>query len=99
MIFDDAFAEALKITPKECTPGGENVPKILAFLWTMIAVSKNKLDDLAYISENKQIISIPLQKSDTKTAKEKTKAVKVKKTNGKEKKEKSEEPITTESTS
>lgn len=85
MKFDDAFAEALKNTPDENIPKGDpNIPKILAFLWTMIAVSKNKLDDIAYIDNNKQIISISLQKSSTKTATDEN----VEKTNGKEKKKK-----------
>lgn len=93
MKFDDAFAEALKITPEENRPKGDpNIPKILAFLWTMVAVAKNKLDDIAYIDNNKQIMSIPLQKSSTKTANEKSKPVKEKvKIDGKEKKAKEPE--------
>lgn len=69
MKFEDAFAKTLENTPKECMPrGDDNIPKILAFLWSMLAVSKKELDDIAYIDNNKNIVSIPLQKSSKATA-------------------------------
>lgn len=91
MKFNDAWEEVLKNIPKDCRPKGD--PQMIAMIWSIIAValSKKGLDDLSYISQNKQIISIPLQKSSTKTAKVKTKA-KVEKTDGKEEKETTKKP-------
>lgn len=39
---------------------------ILAFLWSMLAVAKNVLDDKAYIDDNNNIVSIPLKESKEK---------------------------------
>jgi len=65
------FKEALYGVLDEKMPkidGKENVinleqAKILALLWSMIALSENVLDDIAYIDKTKEIVSIPLQKS------------------------------------
>lgn len=45
--------------------------KILAFLWSMLAVSQNVLDDCARIGNNNEIISFPIpgEKSTQKTPK------------------------------
>lgn len=78
MTFDEAYGKALELTPPESRPkGNDNYPKLLAFLWTMMAVAlaqgdgKIMLDDTVYISVNKRIVSNPLQKS-SKTKKDKT---------------------------
>lgn len=99
MNLNDAWDEALKKIPKEHRPNNPNdpyfVPKIIGIIWSIIAVAHEKgLDDISFIDNNQQIISIPLQKSTKeKTAKDKTKPVKAKvETNGKEKKTK--EPTT-----
>lgn len=81
MKFNDAMDKALKEMPKDSTPKGDkNYPKLLALMWSMIAISNKKLDDIAYINNNNNIISIPLQKSKApnptakKSAKAKVKA-------------------------
>ncbi len=71
MNFNDAWAEVYKKIPEENrlrSDDKDNVKnaKIMALMWSMFAVSKNVLDDIAYIGDNQQIISIPLQKSSTK---------------------------------
>lgn len=101
MKFDDAFEKVLKKMPKEQMPSGDdNIAKTLAFLWSLVAIAKNKLDDIAYIDKNNNIISIPLQKSSSanttaKTGKNKSVGDVVKVDNGKEK----EKPEATEESS
>jgi len=88
MKFEKAFEEVLKKTPENLVPRGDpNIPKILAFLWSMIALSEKELDDIVYISENNNIVSIPLQKSSSsqKTATKKEEK-KVKSEDGEKKK-------------
>ena len=64
MKFDEALGTALRLTPDAQKPrGDDNYAKILALLWTMIAVSQNVLDDTVYIDDSKNIVSVPLQKS------------------------------------
>lgn len=46
--------------------------KILAFLWNMIAIAGNKLDDLAYLDKNLDVQSIPLPDKKKSDAKDKT---------------------------
>jgi len=64
MKFSDAFDEVWNKIPKNAIPKGDrNIPKVLAFLWSMIAVSQNVLDDIVYVDDNNNIQSVPLQKS------------------------------------
>jgi hypothetical protein len=70
MKFQETFEQAWARTPKDSLPKGDNnVPKILAFFWTMMAIviseegGKIVLDDTVYINSNSNIVSIPVQKS------------------------------------
>ena len=59
MKFEDAFGLTMKSVPPTSIPrGNDEYPKILSFLWSMLAISKNVLDDIVYIDENKNIQSI-----------------------------------------
>ena len=67
MKFNDAFEKAIEA--KEKSEGADTgvspqTAKILALIWSMIAISKNKLDDLVYIDENNKIVSLPLPVKD-----------------------------------
>jgi hypothetical protein len=77
MNFNDAWNEALKVTPPEDRPKGNIMyAKVMAMMWTILAIAGKKgLDDIAYINENKDIVSIPLKKSAStkKTGKGKSK--------------------------
>ena len=65
--FDLAFEESrqrelldgIKFTVKPDTA------KVLTFFWTMLAFAQNKLDDMAYLDKNFEIISVPLKKEPT----------------------------------
>jgi hypothetical protein len=105
MKFNDAWEKAFEQTPKSQRPRGPEVPKILAFLWSMIAISKNVLDDIAYIGDNNRIVSAPLpKKADTEQTSSDTTVPTVKKRGRKAKtveeiinvEEKPEEPTTPE---
>jgi hypothetical protein len=62
MLFEEAFDKAYSQTPAQLRPTGDkNIPKILAFLWSMLAIAEGQLDDCAYI-KNQDIVSIPLNK-------------------------------------
>jgi len=67
MKFQEAFDKAFEIHEKEnkkknnvfaITPG---TAKILAFLWTMLAVAEKRLDDFCFVDDNNTIISIPIK--------------------------------------
>ena len=64
MKFEEAFDKVFVDTPPEHRPQGDPVyPRLLAFLWSMIAVADGNVDDIAYIDQNKDIVSIPVKKS------------------------------------
>ena len=70
MNFDKALSEVWKQTPLECRPKGDpNIAKTLAIMWSMIALALKEsegeviLDDVAYIGNNSDIVSIPLDDS------------------------------------
>ena len=95
MKFEEAFDKVYSKIPPEAIPkGNENYPKILAMLWSMLAISENVLDDIAFIDENKKIISIPVQKSPAPKSEDqdKPKDKKPKKGKGKGKKKKDSTP-------
>jgi hypothetical protein len=61
MLFEEAFDKAYIKTPAQLRPKGDkNIPKILAFLWSMIAIAQGELDDIAYI-RNQDVVSVPLE--------------------------------------
>jgi hypothetical protein len=47
--------------------------KLLAFAWNVIAIANNKMDDLAYIDDKNNIISVPLPEKEPKEPKPKAK--------------------------
>jgi hypothetical protein len=66
MLFEEALDKAYTKTPAQLRPQGDkNIPKILAFLWTMIAIADGNFEDVAYIRDQ-NIISIPLEKLNKK---------------------------------
>jgi hypothetical protein len=70
MQFKEAFNKAWEKTPAQARPKGDkNIPKILAFLWTMIVEAEGNLDDSVYIYNDRDIISIPSNKKETKKQK------------------------------
>ena len=86
MKFEEALDKAYEQMPLGTTPKGDNnYIKIVSLLWNMMAVSKNVLDDIVYISENNNIISMPLQKSSKKTAETEKPVEPIEDSNGKEK--------------
>ena len=82
MTFEKAFDLAYDKAPHASVPKGDNnYAKLLAFMWSILAEAKDKdgkivLDDMAFIDENQNIVSIPLQKSSTKKTAGKPKAPK-----------------------
>jgi len=61
MLFEEAFDKAYSKTPAQLRPKGDkNIPKILAFLWSMIAIAQGDLDDIAYIRDQ-DVVSVPLE--------------------------------------
>jgi hypothetical protein len=83
MKFNDAWDKAWDRTPEEARPKVNDkidilIPKLFAMMWnimaeTIIKDGKILLDDTVYIDNNKQVVSVPLQKSSTqKTATKKT---------------------------
>lgn len=95
MLFEEAFDKAYSKTPAQLKPKGDkNIPKILAFLWSMIAIAQGELDDIAYI-RNQDVVSIPLEnlkvkkeKSGDNTGAEQTEVKKFKKDSASTKKNK-----------
>jgi len=69
MKFEDAFNKVFDIENEQSKKFGQgdfkvssNTAKTLAFLWSMIAVAKGKLDDFAHIDKSNKIVSISLSK-------------------------------------
>ena len=67
MKFQEAFDKACDVMQEKQKGKGTfgvtpETAKTLAFLWTMLAISQNVLDDMAYIDNNNAIISVPLKK-------------------------------------
>jgi|GEM_PF-5906544 hypothetical protein len=61
MLFEEAFDKAYAKTPAQLRPKGDkNIPKILTFLWSMIAIAQGELDDIAYIRDQ-DVVSVPLE--------------------------------------
>jgi len=50
--------------------------KIMAFMWNILARAENKLDDIAVIDNNNNIISIPIMKAVEKDVKKEKETVK-----------------------
>jgi hypothetical protein len=67
--FDIVFNEMQKKDPDTKLVIAPGTAKVLAMLWSMLAVAENVLDDMAMIDNNNNIISlsIPEVKSDKKT--------------------------------
>jgi len=68
MKFEEAFNAAYDIENDRSIASGKGklkisreTAKIVSFLWNMLAVSQNKLDDFVYIDKNNNIISIPAE--------------------------------------
>ena len=80
--FEESLNEAIKQKQKEFNKSGKDtifqvspeIATILAFMWNILAISENRLDDLAYITESKtgsdrfKVLSVPLKKSSKKAA-------------------------------
>ena len=86
MKFQEAFDRAFDLfqEQQQLQKGGEGVEfrvtrgtsQILAFLWSMLAVAQNVLDDMAYIDDDNTIVSIPLKDSEETEGKKEKKTKK-----------------------
>ncbi len=83
MKFNDAWDQVWDKIPEEFLPKANDkmvilIPRLLAMMWNIMTETITKdgkimLDDIAYIDNNLQVNSVPLQKSSTqKTATTKT---------------------------
>lgn len=71
MKFNDAWEKIYDTIPEEARlrsddPDSIKSAKIMAIIWSMLAVSENRLDDICYIDNYKNIVSVELQKEPQK---------------------------------
>ena len=72
MKFEEAFDKVWDSMDANSRPTGNSMyPKLLAFMWSMLAASADKdgkivLDDFAFISNNQEIVSIPIKDAEEK---------------------------------
>jgi hypothetical protein len=72
MKFSDAFNAAFEKEKERSARQGKSfvvtpaTAKTLTFLWNMLALAQNKLDNLAFIDDNNNILEAPLEDGDTK---------------------------------
>lgn len=76
MKFEEAFDQVWSSMSDVSRPKGDNnYPKIITFAWNMVALAlagKKGLDDICYIDENQNLVSIPIEQL-TQVATEETK--------------------------
>jgi hypothetical protein len=66
MKFNDAWEKVVANTPPDSRIKPDDRPeiknaKMMALIWSIIAISENVLDDIAYIDNTMNIVSIPLE--------------------------------------
>lgn len=78
MNFKEAFDAAYDAEAEKCKKEGKNFAvnsstlRILAFMWNMIVIAENKLDNLVIIAKDNSIHDIPLTGDKGKTSKPST---------------------------
>ena len=75
MDFKQAFDTAYDLEKERAQKEGKgfavnsSTAKTLAFMWNMIAIAENKLDNLCYIGPNNEICEVPLKEGKGKSSK------------------------------
>lgn len=73
MKFEEAFDKMWDKLPKNTkAQGDKNYPKLLTMMWTMFAIvqkecPEKRLDDIAFITDNQDVGSIPLYEEEKKS--------------------------------
>lgn len=77
MKFEEAFNAAFDVARREAEKKGQvfavspRTAKMLAFMWNMLAVAQNNLDNLCVIADDNSIVDIPLKEEKEKRGKKK----------------------------